>query len=562
MVQVSKKLLVRAGVVVEDYRELMNSLDIALAEHYCKEKKYEKGLELYRNILPLYMSKPEYTGISNKFFNYSLMYGGELTKDKKWAEATELYKNLMRFTGFPVAVYKNIGLCMKSIGNADLAIKFLKRFEEVSPDKEDIYIYLADLIYTDIKDYVKAIEYYEKALEKNPNNYSLYNMLGHLYSTHYQDKYKDKQINYFRKALELAPQNRVVVKNLAYVYGKFDEVELADEMYARVLELNPLHNDLHAYGAYLVRHLRFQEGFKYLQHRFMKEDLNAAFPPVFLNKKKRWNPKVNLADKHLLIHFEQGFGDTLMFGRFIDEAKKRCKKATLVVQNSLITLYQESNLGIDILAESQVPDINFDYVIPTMDLPLLCETTHKTIPNTKGYLKIPREKVLAYGKEYINKNKKFKIGIAYEGTLSSKETDRDIPLEFMYPLMMRDDIEVYSFQVEDLTRQMDRIPEGAKLIRLGSTFKSWQDTGAAMKNMDLMISTDNGVMNLAGTLGIKTFGLFNRITEWRWFKVEGNDVGWYKSIRPFQCPTSKAWGVVMEQVMAEVDKLIKEKNNK
>ena len=59
-------------------------------------------------------------------------------------------------------------------------------------------------------------------------------------------------------------------------------------------------------------------------------------------------------------------------------------------------------------------------------------------------------------------------------------------------------------------------------------------------------------MNLCGALGKKTFGLFNTITEWRWFQTEGKDIAWYKSIKPFQCPTSKAWDVPMKAVIEEV----------
>ena len=115
-------------------------------------------------------------------------------------------------------------------------------------------------------------------------------MLGHLYSTCYQDKFKEKQIEYLTKAYELAPQNRIVVKNLAYVYGKFDETQKADEFYSKLMFLNPTHSDLHAYGAYLVRHKRFSEGFKFLQHRFQKEDLKqVSFPEIYSNKKKRWS---------------------------------------------------------------------------------------------------------------------------------------------------------------------------------------------------------------------------------------------------------------------------------
>ena len=554
--QVSKRLVVRKEIPMDNSKDLITSMDVAMAEYYCKNNNFERGLEIFREVISTIYDEVERNDVINNYMNYALQFAQEMFSDKKYIEAIEQYREIMKFSGFPINVYKNIGLCMKSIGNADLAIKFLKRFEEISPDKEDVYVYLADLTYADIKDNKKAIEYYEKALERNQNNFSLYNMLGHLYSTCYQDKFKDKQIEYLRKAYELAPNNRIVVKNLAYVYGKFDEVQKADEFYQKLMYLNPTHSDLHAYGAYLVRHKRFSEGFKFLQHRFQKEDLNnVAFPQLLTTKKKKWNMKVNIKDKHVLVHFEQGFGDSIMFVRFLDELKKQCKEVSLVVQNSLISLFNDSKLGVNIYSEDQIPTINYDYWIPMMDLPIVCETQPDSIPKAGGYLRVPKSKINAYRKEHINDNDKIKIGIAYEGTLASKETDRDIPLSYLYPLMKFPDVEVYSFQVDDLTRQMDMVPQDAQLIRLGNTFKSWEDTACAMNCMDLMVTTDNGVMNLAGALGIKTFGIFNRIVEWRWFKTEGNDIAWYKSIKPFQCPTSGEWETPVKNILEEIDKM-------
>ncbi|DAB21450.1 TPA: hypothetical protein CPT94_07875 [Candidatus Gastranaerophilales bacterium HUM_22] len=554
--QVSKRLVVRKEIPMDNSRDLISSMDVAMAEYYCKNNNYDRGLEIYREAISSITDEAERNCVINQYINQAINYAQKLNLDKKYIEAIEQYRNIMKYSGFPINIYKNIGLCMKSIGNADLAIKFLKRFEEISPDKEDVYVYLADLTYTDIKDNRKAIEYYEKALEKNPNNFSIYNMLGHLYSTCYQDKYKDKQIEYLTKAYELAPNNRIVVKNLAYVLGKFDEVQKADEFYAKLMYLSPTHSDLHAYGAYLVRHQRFAEGFKFLQHRFQKEDLNnVAFPQLLTTKKKKWNIKFDIKDKRILVHFEQGFGDSIMFVRFIDELKKMCKEVSLVVQRQLVDLFKDSKLGVEIYTEEQIPSINYDYWIPMMDLPIVCETKPSTIPKSGGYLKVPKAKINAYKKQYINDNDKIKIGICYEGTLASKETDRDIPLSYLYPLMKLPDVEVYSFQVDDLTNQMDRVPPDANLIRLGRTFKNWEDTACAMNCMDFMVSTDNGVMNLAGALGIKTFGLFNRIVEWRWFKVEGEDIAWYKSIKPFQCPTSGEWETPVSKVMEEIDKI-------
>lgn len=392
--QVSKRLVVRKEIPMDNSKDLITSMDVAMAEYYCKNNNFERGLEIFREVIPTIYDEVERNNVINNYMNQALKYAQKMSSDKKYIEAIEQYREIMKFSGFPINVYKNIGLCMKSIGNADLAIKFLKRFEEISPDKEDVYVYLADLTYTDIKDNKKAIEYYEKALERNKNNFSLYNMLGHLYSTCYQDKFKDKQIEYLRKAYELAPNNRIVVKNLAYVYGKFDEVQKADEFYQKLMYLNPTHSDLHAYGAYLVRHKRFSEGFKFLQHRFQKEDLNnVAFPQLLTTKKKKWNMKVNIKDKHVLVHFEQGFGDSIMFVRFLDELKKQCKEVSLVVQNSLISLFNDSKLGVNIYTEDQIPTINYDYWIPMMDLPIVCETQPDSIPKAGGYLKFQNQKL-------------------------------------------------------------------------------------------------------------------------------------------------------------------------
>lgn len=554
--QVSKRLVIKKEVPLVGGDNLVLSVDTAMAEYYCKNGNFKDGLKKYIEVIPNIQDEIEQSNTINKYFDYALLYGKNLMSANQYAEALEVYREMMNRSGFPVSVFKNVGLCMKNIGNADMAIKFLKHFEEISPDKEDVYIYLGDLVYTDIKDNKKAIEYYEKAYEKYPNNYTICNMLGHLYSSYYQDKFEEKQIKYLEQAFKLAPQNRIVVKNLAYVYGKFDYTAKADEMYQKLMYLNPTHSDLHAYGAYLVKHERFAEGFKFLQHRFQKEDLkNVAFPALLTTKKKKWNIKTDIKDKIILVHFEQGFGDTIMFSRFIDDLKKRCKEVLLVVQNSLISLMKDSKLGVEIYSEADIPNLKYDLWIPMMDLPIVCETRPDNIPFTQGYLKVQKSKISAYKKQHIVDNDRIKIGIAYEGTMASKETNRDIPLSYLYPLMQFPDVDVYSFQVDDLTRQMDKVPANANLIRLGKTFKSWEDTACAMNCMDLMVTTDNGVMNLAGALGIKTFGIFNRISEWRWFKTQGEDIAWYKSIKPFQAPTSDAWEIPVREILEEIDKM-------
>ena len=93
----------------------------------------------------------------------------------------------------------------------------------------------------------------------------------------------------------------------------------------------------------------------------------------------------------------------------------------------------------------------------------------------------------------------------------------------------------------------------------GHTFSDFTDTACAVKNMDLIISTDNVILNLAGALGVKTIGLFNKQTNYRWFKTTGSNVGWYSSVYPLQNKMQDDWSESLMQLNNIVSKVLKSK---
>ena len=72
--------------------------------------------------------------------------------------------------------------------------------------------------------------------------------------------------------------------------------------------------------------------------------------------------------------------------------------------------------------------------------------------------------------------------------------------------------------------------------------------------MDIVISTDNVILNLAGALGVKTFGMFNKHTNFRWYKTTGSNVGWYDSVIPFQVEENNCWSDVFSSIVNELSK--------
>ena len=562
MAQVSKQLIVGRPITLpaEENDEMIFDIDVTLAGEYCKNKEYEKGFEIYERVVRKAYGDLE---LKKTYMKYLKTYADSKFKDKKYTAALEVYKKLLKLQTEDPHVFKNAAVCLNELEQPHRALRFFEKYEDIAVDKDEVYRYLADIYYENFKNYEKAIDYYERLVLKYPDDPHIYNMLGHLYSTYHQDKFEDRQIAYLKKAAELEPNNRVIIKNTAYVLGKFRRWEEADKFYERLLQLNPSHSDLHSYGGYLVSKRDFPNGFKYLQHRFMKEDLGeGSFPPIFLNKKVRWNDKMDLRGKSVVMHFEQGFGDTIMFVRYVKLLKEIASKVCIVLQRPLMSLVEGSNFGVDIFADDVPPGYKYDIVIPMMDLPLACGTTADTIPCTEGYLSVEQKYIDEFREKFIAKNDKFKIGIAFEGSVMGKETDRDIPLKFMYPLMELPGVDVYCFQVEDPTNQMDRVPKNLHFTRLGDKVKSFRDTAAGLKCMDVFISSDNGVMNLAGALGVPSICLFNTVSEWRWINTTGEDAAWYKSIKPFQCPTSRKWDYTIAEAIKIVEKMQLDKLNK
>ncbi len=88
-----------------------------------------------------------------------------------------------------------------------------------------------------------------------------------------------------------------------------------------------------------------------------------------------------------------------------------------------------------------------------------------------------------------------------------------------------------------------------KITSIGKTFNNFTDTSAAIKNMDLVITTDNVILNLAGSLGVKTIALFNKETNYRWFKTTGENVGWYNCVKPLQVDYEDNWNSVFSQLV-------------
>lgn len=393
--------------------------------------------------------------------------------------------------------------------------------------------------------YIYAIVYYEESLKITPNDANVYNTIGYLYKI-IGNKYLhlDEQIKYFEKAIELDPDCIQIIRNLAVTYPLVGRGEEAVKYFKKLLELDPVVDDYVAYSHLQMQLGNFTEGFKYYEYRFQRKGNPLEYPKF---DKPRWEGQ-NISDKTLLIHYEQGFGDSIQFFRYLEQVKPLAKKIIFRVQDELVDLFSNNIEGIEIVdLTTPISELSFDYQIPLISILNVMNATIDNIPYTQGYIKAYKNKIDKYKKDFFD-NDCLKIGISYNGAQFGNAR-RNVPLECFYPLTKLKNVKVYSLQKGFGAEQLKNVPADIEIIDLGATFNDFSDTAAAMENIDLFITSDNSVFNLAGAMGKKTFVLLNKHSEWRWFYDE-ETTPWYDSVKIFKKQNEEeSWELLMEKVI-------------
>ena len=521
---------------MRNIEDLLQGINIGVAVGLALSDNKTNTLELYKNIMQNSILPTE--GLVK---NYSEMLSEKADfefKQQKYDEAVLKYLDIFKTTKLEKVEYRNIAVCLLELKQIEAAKAFLQLYEEVAPDDFVVQKDLGWIYFKSLEDYEKAIYHYEKAIGLSRNDSEVFNILGHVYATYYKDKFLDKQYEYFYAAYDLKKNNRIYIRNLIYTLFRQKRFAEVEDFYAKLLNLNPEHADYYYYGCYLISQKRFAEGYKYLRHRFEKEGDDKAIIPAVLPTHKSWQGE-SLVGKKILVHCEQGFGDTIMYSRFVKPLSKLAKKVYFVVQEELFSLINSSDLGAEIYStEFELSKLDYDYFTTTVDLPFYLGLDADNVLLKEGYLKNKSSLVL--------NSKNYKIGIAYQGSAVSKRTGRDITIQELAPLFDIEDVDFYSLQVDGV-----ELPNN--IVDLGKDFQSFDDTAAVIMAMDIIVTTDNAILNLAGALGKPTLGLFNRFAEYRWFDIEdGKPLKWYDKVKVFQNNAQDDWKDTIKHVRDEI----------
>jgi tetratricopeptide (TPR) repeat protein len=331
---------------------------------------------------------------------------------------------------------------------------------------------------------------------------------------------------------------RIDLKRTADALSDFD----------RAIALRPEYADAYwnrANGRLLVG--RYQEGWADYEWRWRAEQKASHIRGL---RKPQWDRCIDVKDKTLLLHAEQGFGDTIMVARYVRRVAEAGARIILEVPAALEPLLAEFGDVAQVVISGQ-PLPPFDLHCPLMSLPGAFGTTLETIPRDVPYLSVPE----SYTEKWRRRLQEFhrpRIGISWAGRPTFKrDHDRSIGLRGMLPLLSC--MGMHFFSIQKYLREGDAeiLQHNPHIIQLGASIENFADTAAIMSSLDLVISSDTATVHLAGALAKPVWILLHFVPDWRWL-LDRSDSPWYPTARLFRQSERENWTSVVADVGREL----------
>lgn len=542
---------------------------IKQAVEYTKQKEFKKAEQLYLELLRDYPENPSI----NSFLGVLYFNLDKYKKAEKYLEKS--YKLLPSKT---IVLYIGMSKFFQTKYNS--AVFYLE--EGLKENKTyDVYFALINSLSQSRRN-KEAYEYALEAHKKFPTDEKILYYLS--YSALQSGLFKESE-QYCKKLLRLNPKSangwflnglqaealygdeklaresyRLMVKfgdktsgytNLAISYLKNPKTRQKAYYYLKkVQKIAPDKKSLNfLFATYYFTKKQFKKGYRYYIDidKETQDDIDW-----YARFKRPW--KGGAYKKQILfVYGDQGAGDQIQFARYLPFLAKKFKKLNVMVSEALYDLFKQSykdykNINI-IKNEKNFKFPRYDKSLMLASSAYYLNKNFNNIPYANGYLSVNPEKVNEYKNKYFSANKQ-KIGICWEAGAAGlrDQLHRTLNVELFEDIINLENAEIYSFQVKP---SLENYKKYNNLTDLSSTFSSFDDTAAALKNLDVLVTVDTSVAHLAGALGVKTYLILPYCSDWRWFN-NTETTEWYNSVRIYKQTKHDSWGEVFEKILSDL----------
>lgn len=507
---------------------------------------------------------------------YYFQQGNALGMQRQFEAAIANYDKAIALKPQYASAYSNRGVYLFEMNRFDEAIASYDCAIASDPNNATAFINRGNALYQ-IKRYQEAIESSNQAIAINPASPSAFNHRG---SAHQALKQYDQAIASFKHALSIQPDFVSAIYNLGNAYRESVQNELALESYNQAIKLSPDYADayanrgvvLQALGQYkeamdsynqalrlnpdfinaqwnksllllLTGHLK--DGWQLYETRFQGKE--SIVPPRHFPK-PIWLGGSSIRGKTLLIHSEQGLGDTIQFSRYLPLLSDSGAQVIAAIPANLKDLFASSLRGNITWVDMKGPWPTYDLHCPMLSLPLAFKTTLSNIPSPHAYLRVDHVKRQKWAAK-LPPSTRPRIGLVWSGsTTHTNDHQRSILLSEIWTHLPK----AYDYVcVQKELRDVDQtfLAQHPTLSFFGDELSDFSETAALCANLDLLISVDTSVAHLSAALGVPTWLLLPFAPDWRWLLAR-DDCPWYDSVRLFRQDQIHQWSGVLQRLSA------------
>lgn len=484
----------------------------------------------YRHVLTL---KP-------KHFDALHMLGVLAIQSQRPGEAVTLIADAVRQNPHIGAAHRNYALALSTLGRKKEAIDRYERAIALEPTFCDAYVHLAGLL-VDVGQSERALSWCDRGLKYHAQDPTLH--LARAVALRARERL-DEALRSCETAITLRSTYVEAWDKRGAALQELGRPQEALQSYAAAIKLRP--DFAHAYHHAGLVHLQMGEfgpGWELFEHR---EQARRDFG------RPRWHPSTQVDTARVLLHSEQGLGDTLQFCRYAPLVAALGAQVTLMVQQPLMGVMQTLGSGITVIADTPTPPPS-DLQCPLMSLPYAFQTSATSIPDKIPYLAAEPRRVTEW-RERLGETG-FKIGVCWHGSGVPAAVGKPFPLAMLAPIARLPSVRLISLQKGLGLEQLKQLPRDMCIEELGPQFDAGEtgflDTAAVMESLDLIITCDTSLAHLAGALGRPTWVTLKHVSDWRWL-TDREDTPWYASVRLFRQRRPGDWLSVFDSMWSKL----------
>lgn len=461
----------------------------------------------------------------------------------------DAYVNLARLRPDVAEIRFNLACILHRQGNNGSAIEHYEAAVRLQPENV-IALNNLGLTLQEMGKISEAVDCYVRAVNLMPDFSEARYNLGRVYQLQGDS---EKAVEEYRRAIRNARgSSSRIFYNWALALQELGQYDEAIQRYADAVHDDPGYAEAHVNRSLLLLLTgRYREAWPEYEWRRRRPDWLSA-NPVYPDLPS-WDGRP-LPGKRILVQAEQGFGDTIQFVRYLSLVKNLCGRIILEAPPVLHPLLKSLSDIDEMVAPDPENAQKADAGVHLLSLPMIFQTTVKTIPLAVPYLHAPAGKIEKWQGRISGNG--FNIGVVWSGNPAHPENSfRSCDPGHFVSLLSLPSVNLYSLQKGPAADRLRETPGCAGIVDLGPELHDFSDTAAVIMNLDLIISVDTALVHLAGALGKPVWTLRYHQPYWVW-GTHGNRSPWYPTMRIFRQSPAEDWSQFFQHIIEALQQYV------